>query len=79
MALASTCARDLVQRGGQAQQLVGVDPIAGGDDTSASTGPPLGQGAGLVEQHHPPGGEPFQRAAALDDDSDAARPGTART
>ena len=42
--------------------------------TSRQGGPPLGQGAGLVEEHHAPGGQPFERSAALDDDADVRGP-----
>ena len=48
--------RHLVERGGQPQHLVRAsNPPA--VTTSASTGSALGQGAGLVEQHHLPGGQ----------------------
>ena len=63
--------RDLVERGGQAQQLVRVDRIEDldlGDLRHAG-----GERAGLVEQQHRAAGERLQRAAALDDDAAAGR------
>ena len=68
--------RDLVERGGQSQQLVRVHPVARGDSVGKlrSTS---GQCAGLVEEHHLPGGQPFQGAAALDDDAHVCGAGQA--
>ncbi len=63
--------RDLVERGGQAQQLVRVDRIEDldlGDLRHAGR-----QRAGLVEQQHRAAGERLQRAAALHDDAAAGR------
>ena len=56
----------LVQAGGQAQYLVRVHPLTGGDHVGQDRVPP-GQRAGLVEQHDLTAGQPFQGATALDD------------
>ena len=62
---------DLVERGGQTQQLVAV---AGVRLDLGHLRRPRGQGASLVEQQHPPGGQAFQRPAALDHDPPAGGP-----
>ena len=69
MALARTCAETWFERGGEPQQLVRVHLAARRDDVGQPRSP-LGQGAGLVEEHHLPGGQAFEGAAALDDDAD---------
>ena len=71
--------RDLIERRGEPQQLVCGPGPSSAVTTSASAGTSLRQRAGLVEQHHPPGRETFERAAALDDDADVSRRATART
>ena len=63
----------LVQRRGQPEQFVGVHPCSSGDHIRERR-PPLGQGAGLVEQHHSPSSKSLQRPAALDDHPDTGRP-----
>ena len=56
----------LVQGSGQAQYLVRVHPLTGGDHVGQDR-VPAGQRAGLVEQHDVTAGQPFQGATALDD------------
>ena len=68
--------RYLVERGGEPQQLIRVHPAARRDDVGQPRSP-LGQRAGLVKEHHPPSGQAFQGAAALDDDADARGAGQA--
>ena len=74
IALASTCAETWSsEAASRSTSSASIRPPA--VTTSVTPGSPLGQRAGLVEQHHLPGGQAFQRAAALDDDADARGPG----
>ncbi len=69
--------RHLVEGGGETQH-VGVPPgRPGGDDRRPSSGSPVGERAGLVEEHDLAGRERLQGGAALDDDADARGPGQA--
>jgi hypothetical protein len=68
--------RDLVERGGESQHLVGIHLVVRGDDVGQNR-VPLGQRPGLVEQHHMPAGKSFEGAAALDNDTDVRGAGQA--
>ena len=65
--------RHLVQGRGESQHLVGVETTRG--DHLGQDRVSLGQGAGLVEQHHLPAGQGLQRATTLDDDTHVCGPG----
>jgi hypothetical protein len=63
----------LIQRAGEVQKFLSAHASAGGHDRG-QTWPAQSKGAGLVEQHHPAGGELFQGSAAFNDDSDPRGP-----
>ena len=60
--------RHLVERRREPKHGVCVDVRAGGHH-ARHRGPPLGQGARLVEEHDPSPGEPFEGTPTLDDDA----------